>query len=99
MSDHNHNQISSDNEQTTTPQQRQKTKKEKWDVMYANVRGLKSKILSLTEVLSEKNPHIFLIAETLLQANSGIQIKGYTFFGRKREGLQPWFDFNLLKDG
>ena len=54
--------------------------------MYANIRGMKSKITSLTEILEEKNPHIFLIAETLLRTNTGIYVKNYTFFGRKREG-------------
>ena len=61
-------------------------KNEKWDIMYANVRGIKSKLVSLSEVLNDRNPHLFLITETLLQANSGIHINGYTFFGRKREG-------------
>ena len=49
------------------------------------MRGIKSKIVSITEILSEKNPHLFFIAETLLRTNSGININGYTFFGRKRE--------------
>ena len=52
--------------------------------MYANVRGIRSKLVSITEILSEKNPQMFLITETLLCANTGINIKGYTFFGRKR---------------
>ena len=52
--------------------------------MYANVRGMKSKIVSITEILNEKNPQIFLITETLLPSNTGINIKGFTFFGRRR---------------
>ena len=47
---------------------------------------MKSKITSLTEILEEKNPHIFLIAETLLRTDTGIHVKNYTFYGRKREG-------------
>ena len=54
--------------------------------MYANVRGMKSKITSLTEILNEKKPHIFLLTETLLRTNTGIHVKNYTFYGRKREG-------------
>ena len=52
--------------------------------MYANVRGMKGKMTSLVEVIEGKNPHIFLITETLLQADTGINVKNYTFFGRKR---------------
>ena len=32
-----------------------------------------------------KSPHIFLLAETQLRSNNGINIPGYIFHGRKRE--------------
>ena len=54
--------------------------------MYANIRGIKSKITSLSEILEENNPHLFLITETLLRSNTGIHVKNYTFYGRKRDG-------------
>ena len=50
--------------------------------MYANVRGIKSKLISISEILNETNPHLFLITDI---TNSGLNINGYTFFGRKRE--------------
>ena len=50
-----------------------------------NVRGLKGKKASLTELANEKNPHLILITETQLRSNTGINIPGYTFYGRKRE--------------
>ena len=54
--------------------------------MYSNIRGLKGKKLSLTSILHENEPHIFLLTETQLRSNTGIAIEGYTFYGRKREG-------------
>ena len=58
-------------------------KKEEWIIMYANIRGMKSKTTSLTEILEEKNPHIFLIAETLLRTNTGIHVKKLYFLWSK----------------
>ena len=52
--------------------------------MYANIRGLKGKITSLTEILHEHNPQMFILTETLLKSNTGINIKGYTLFSRIR---------------
>ena len=54
--------------------------------MYSNIRGLKGKKLSLTGILHENDPQIFLLAETQLRTNTGMSINGYTFYGRKREG-------------
>ena len=53
--------------------------------MYANVRGIKSKLISINEVLVENNPHLFLLTETLLRTDTGLNIPGYTFYGKKRE--------------
>ena len=61
------------------------TNTDKWQLIYTNIRGLKSKITSLTAILHEKNPQLFLVTETQLRSNTGINIPGYTFFGRKRE--------------
>ena len=54
--------------------------------MYTNIRGMKSKRNSLTETLHEHDPHLYLITETQLRSNVGMQIDGYTFYSRKREG-------------
>ena len=40
----------------------------------------------MTEILHENNPQVMLLTETQLRSNSGINIKGYTFFSRKQEG-------------
>ena len=53
--------------------------------MYTNIRGLKGKKTSLTEVLQGKKPQIFLITETQLRSDTGITIENYVFYGRKRE--------------
>ena len=53
--------------------------------MYVNIRGIKGKRSSLIEQLDSEKPHIFLLTETLLPTNTGIQIDGYTFFGRARQ--------------
>ena len=54
--------------------------------MYANIRGIKGKIASLITVLDDIQPHVFLLTETQLRADTGINIPNYTFYGRKREG-------------
>ena len=54
--------------------------------MYSNIRGIKSKKASLIEILEDINPHLCLLTETQMRTNTGFNIKGYTFFGRKREG-------------
>ena len=54
--------------------------------MYANVRGLKGKKTSLSEILTDQEPHLFLITETQLRSDVPENLKGYTFYGRKREG-------------
>ena len=56
-----------------------------WQIIYDNVRGMKSKLVSLTAILNEKQPQLCLMTETQLRSNTGVNIPGYTFFGRKRE--------------
>ena len=55
-------------------------------LLYANVRGLRSKLTSIKNVLSEVKPAIAVITETHLSENQGVKIDGYVFFGRAREG-------------
>ena len=59
---------------------------QKWSILYTNIRGIKGKMISLKQSLSENSPHLFLLTETQLRSNTGISTEGYTFFGRKREG-------------
>ena len=59
---------------------------QKWNILYTNIRGIKSKLTSLRQSLTENLPHLFLLTETQLRSNTGISADGYTFFGRKREG-------------
>ena len=54
--------------------------------MYANVRGMKSKVNSITTILNENKPELFLMTETQLRSNVGMNVSGYTFHGKKREG-------------
>ena len=54
-------------------------------IMYNNIRGLKGKMNSLNALLNENCPHIFLLTETQLRSNNGINIPGYVFHSRKRE--------------
>ena len=63
--------------------------------MYSNIRGMRGKKASLTEILHEKNPQIFLITETQLRSNTGTNIDGYTFYGRPR-GNQPGGGVGIL---
>ena len=54
--------------------------------MYTNIRGLRGKISSLIEQLSSEKPHFYLLTETLLTTDTDMQIQGYTFFGKSRNG-------------
>ena len=56
----------------------------KWKILYANIRGVQGKRVSLTEILDDLKPEVVLLAETLLYNNVGIKIKGYKFFGQAR---------------
>ena len=49
-----------------------------WTIMYANVRGIKGKIMSIADVAEELNPEIILLTETHLRQNAGVRITGYT---------------------
>ena len=70
----------------STAHRQKSIKNETWNILYANVRGFKSKIKSINQILLEQQPHLFMITETQLRSNTGISIEGYSFYGRKREG-------------
>ena len=52
--------------------------------MYANIRGMRGKLNSLTEILHEHDPQMFILTETQLKSNTGTNIKGYTLYSRVR---------------
>ena len=56
-----------------------------WTLFYANARGIMSKKLSIIEIFGEIKPQIALFTETMTKSPNGINIEGYTFFGRPRE--------------
>ena len=60
-------------------------KTEKWSLLYANVRGLKSKISCIKEIFADTKPDIALFTETHLTENKGLKVDGYTFFGKARQ--------------
>ena len=62
------------------------TKKvEPWTLLYANVRGISSKIACVKEVLAETKPDVALFTETHLPDDKGVKVEGYTFFGQSRK--------------
>ena len=63
-----------------------KARKTNIKLMYANCRGLKSKIPCLKNILSELEPNIVLLTETHLTEDKGMNIDGFTFFGNARKG-------------
>ena len=64
------------------------TTHETWNIIYSNVRGLKSKLNSINQILLDQQPHLLLITETQLRSNIGMSsfFNGYEFYSRKREG-------------
>ena len=51
---------------------------------YANARGLKTKKISLIDILGELKPEVALFTETMLRSQNEFEIEGYTFFGKSR---------------
>ena len=54
-------------------------------IMYLNVRGLKSKLESLKEIIDEQKPDIIALVETLLCENDAIELKNYEIIRNDRE--------------
>ena len=54
--------------------------------MYINIRGLKSKVESLKEILLDENPEIVGLTETMLDEADVIDIEGYTVHRNDRNG-------------
>ena len=63
-----------------------RNKMRKFKVLYMNIRGLKSKLGSLCEVVKEEQPEILGIVETMLDDKDDIQIDGYTILRKDRNG-------------
>ena len=55
--------------------------------MYINIRGLKSKVESLKEILLDENPEIVGLTETMLDEADVIDIEGYTVHRNDRNGI------------
>ena len=62
-------------------------KLKKCKVMYINIRGLKSKVESLKEILLDENPEIVGLTETMLDEADVIDIEGYTVHRNDRNGI------------
>ena len=60
-------------------------KGKKFNLMYANVRGLRSKLTCVNDLLNDVKPEIALFTETHLPDNKGIKFDGSSFFGKARE--------------
>ena len=73
------------NNKTKPTKKSKATKNKQWRLLYANVRGLKSKIACLKNVCEETNPDIVLLTETHLSEDKGINLIGYTFVGKARK--------------
>ena len=54
------------------------------NLLYANVRGIHSKLPSLKDVLHQTKASVVCITETHMNTNTGVNIDGYTLFGKPR---------------
>ena len=61
-----------------------KNRLRKFVVMYLNIRGIKSKLRSLINVVEEVQPTMICITETHLMEKEGLEIEGYTPFRNDR---------------
>ena len=58
-------------------------------LMYANSRGLLSKLASIKEVLSETDATIACVMETHLSENKGLMIYGFSYLkNQEKESLE-----------
>ena len=62
-----------------------KTKLRKFKLMYLNIRGLKSKLESLKELVEAESPTLLCLAETHLKKADGLVLDGYEIFRNDRE--------------
>ena len=76
--------VSFESQKTNVKERGNKAKK--ISILYANVRGLKSKMQCVKDILAETKPTVALFTETHLPDNTGIRFDGYSFFGKAREG-------------
>ena len=53
---------------------------------YLNIRGLKSKIESLKEIIIEEKPEVIGLVETMLDGNDKVVMEGYTIY-RNGDGV------------
>ena len=54
-----------------------RNKMNKFKIIYMNIRGIKSKLNSLEEIIINKEPDIICVVESLLQGNETVEITGY----------------------
>ena len=53
---------------------------------YLNIRGLKSKIDSLKEIIIEEKPEVIGLVETMLDGKDKVVMEGYTIYINDRNG-------------
>ena len=75
-----------------------KTTKSKLKILYSNVRGTKSKMKSLKEIVYSKECDLFTVTETNLKQNENIVLKGYKWVGKIRQERDGGGVGILIKD-
>ncbi len=73
-----------DHKKRTRRGQKIKNKMKKFNVMYLNIRGMKSKYNSLLTKIEEEDPTMFCIAETHLIEEEEIKVDGYEIYRNDR---------------
>ena len=72
-------------ETIVTKSLKQVIKDKQWRLLYANIRGIKSKMACLKNVCEEVEPDVILLTETHLSEDKGVNLIGYTFIGKARK--------------
>ena len=63
-----------------------KNKLKKFKIMYSNLRGFKSKIESIKNIIAEEKPTIIALAETLIENDEKVKLEGYKTFKPAEKG-------------
>lgn len=80
----NYDQPINQNKNQTRNISKLKIKNKKFTILYANARGIKSKLKSLKKITTSTNCSLVILTETHLKNSEKINVKGYQLIGKNR---------------
>ena len=101
-SNHDSNSRNITNHSKKLRRSKRKNKSNNIKILYANVRGFKSKLRDINMILFDTEPDIAAFVETNLKAQEKLAVCGYTWVGKNRQhkegGGVGYFIKNTIKN-